>query len=33
VRKPNSEFFKLHEYVRFDSHERLVSKLYPDWIK
>ena len=28
VRKPNSEYFKLHEYAKFDSHEKLVNKLY-----
>ena len=33
VRKPNSEYFKLHEYLKFDSHEKLANKLYTDWIR
>lgn len=33
VRKVNGPYFKLYEYSKFDSFERLVNKLYPEWIK
>jgi CTD small phosphatase-like protein 2 len=33
VRPLNREYFKLHEYTKFDSHEKLVAKLYSDYTK
>ena len=31
VRNINREYFKLHEYVKYDSYEKLISKLYKDY--
>jgi len=33
VRPTNKEHFKLHEYTKYDSHEKLVSKLYGEYLK
>ncbi len=28
VRVVNAEYFRLHEYVKFDSHDKLINALY-----
>ena len=28
VRVVNAEYFRLHEYMKFDSHDKLISALY-----
>ncbi len=28
VRVHNAEYFRLHEYVKFDSHDKLINGLY-----
>lgn len=28
VRVTNSEYFRLHEYAKFDSHDKLIQALY-----
>ncbi len=28
VRVVNAEYFRLHEYMKFDSHDKLISSLY-----
>lgn len=31
VRLINTRYFKLHEYIKYDSHDRLIKSLYPEW--
>lgn len=31
VREANSQMFRLHEYLRYDSYDRLVNELYGRW--
>lgn len=33
VRSLNKDYFKLHEYIRFDTYGKLISKLYGEWVK
>ena len=32
VRLVNSRHFKLHEYLKYDSYDRLIRGLYPEWV-
>lgn len=32
VRLFNSRYFKLHEYPKYDNHDRLIKALYPQWV-
>ena len=31
VRLINMEYFALHEYVKYDSHEKIISNIYSRW--
>lgn len=33
VRIVNSKHFKLHEYIKYDNHDKLIKNLYPEWLK
>lgn len=33
VRPINRDYFKLHEYTKYDSHEKVINKLYGEWLK
>lgn len=32
VRVVNNHTFRLHDYTRFESHDRLVNELYGKWL-